>query len=191
MQKNYLSGAKVVCASRNLSKLQEISNAINLNGGLSIAVQTDITVLKDCERLVNETIEKFDRLDGLILNAGISMWAKFEDITNISFFSTIMNTNYHGAVNCCYVSLPFLKKTNGKIISCSTAQAIMGFPNHSGYVASKHALHGFLETLAIECANEITILEAVLGWIRGTKLRDNSFKADGRRHKETKRKHSN
>lgn len=186
-----LSGAKVVCASRTLSELQNISNAINSNGGSSIAVQTDITVLEECERMVNKTITKFGQIDGLVLNAGISMWAKFEDITSLDFFSTIMNTNYHGAVNCCYAALPFLKKTRGKIVSCSTAQAIIGFPNHSGYVASKHALHGFLETLSMECANQIFVLEAVLGWIRGTNLRNNSFNADGEKYKEKKRKHSN
>ena len=71
-----LSGAKVVCASRTLSELQNISNAINSNGGSSIAVQTDITVLEECERMVNKTITKFGQIDGLVLNAGISMWAK-------------------------------------------------------------------------------------------------------------------
>tara|TARA_B100000900_G_C20543080_1_gene701356 strand:- start:483 stop:1289 length:807 start_codon:yes stop_codon:yes gene_type:complete len=185
-----LSGAKVVCASRTISELQKISNAINLNGGTSIAIQTDITLLSECERMVNKTIEEFGQLDGLILNAGISMWAKFESITNLGFFSTIMNTNYHGAVNCCYAALPFLKKTKGKIVSCSTAQAIIGFPNHSGYVASKHALHGFLKTLRIESSDQIIILEVVLGWIRGTNLRENSFNANGKKHKKNKRKHS-
>jgi len=184
------SGAKVVCASRTLSKLQKVSNTINSNGGSSIAVQTDITILRECEHLILRTIEEFGKLDGLILNAGISMWAKFEDITDLAFFSTLMNTNYHGSVNCCYAALPFLKETKGKIISCSTAQALIGFPNHSGYVASKHALHGFLETLAMECENDITILEAVLGWVRGTGLRDSSFKSDGGKYKQTKRKHS-
>ena len=184
------SGAKVVCASRSLSKLQNVSDAINSSGGTSVAVQTDITILKECECLIRKTVEEFGQIDGLILNAGVSMWAKFEDITDLTFFSTIMNTNYLGAVNCCYAALPFLKKTKGKIISCSTAQALIGFPNHSGYVASKHALHGFLETVAMECKNEITVFEVVLGWIRGTSLRDNSFKADGKRYKEKKRKHS-
>ena len=186
-----LSGVKIVCASRNLSELQKVSHSINSNGGSSISVQTDITILEECERLITKTIEEFGQLDGLVLNAGISMWAKFENIKDLTFFSTIMNTNYHGSVNCCYAALPFLKKTKGKIISCSTAQAIIGFPYHSGYAASKHALHGFLKTLAMECTNEITILEAVLGWVKGTNLRGNSFKSDGEKHKETKRKHSN
>ena len=76
-----------------------------------------------------------------------------------------MDTNYLGSVYC--VLLLFLfKKTRGKIISCSTGQAIMGFPNHSGYVASKHALHGFLSTIRMENKEEITVLEAVLSWIK-------------------------
>ena len=83
-----------------------------------------------------------------------------------------------------------VQKSKGKIISCSTAQAIMGFPNHSGYVASKHALHGFLETISMENIEEITVLEAVLSWIRGTNLRGNSFRADGKKHKDETRKHT-
>ena len=96
-----------------------------------------------------------------------------------------------GAVHCCHVALPYLKDSRGKIISCSTAQALMGFPNHSGYVASKHALHGFLSTLAMEHRGEITILEAVLSWIRGTNLRGNAFGPDGKKHGSLSRQHSN
>ena len=96
-----------------------------------------------------------------------------------------------GAVYCCYVALPYLKDTRGKIISCSTGQALMGFPNHSGYVASKHALHGFLSTLAMEHRGEITILEAVLSWIRGTNLRENAFGPDGKKHGQSSKQHSN
>ena len=111
-------------------------------------------------------------------------------IKDVSFFNTIMDTNYMGSVYCVHAALPFLKKTRGKIISCSTGQAIMGFPNHSGYVASKHALHGFLSTIRMENKKEITILEAVLSWIKGTDLRNNSFGADGKKQKGTTRKHT-
>ena len=54
-----------------------------------------------------------------------------------SFFKNLMDVNYHGAVNCVHAALPHLKESSGKIISCSTAQALMGFPSHSGYAASK------------------------------------------------------
>ena len=183
-------GAHVVCAARTKEELDRVCQLIESAGGSALAVQTDITVLEQCRSLVQNTLAAYSQIDGLILNAGVSMWARFEEITDIEFFHDLMNTNYMGGVNCCHVALPYLKQVHGKIVSCSTAQAIMGFPNHSGYVASKHALRGFLNTLAMEHKGEISILEAVLSWIRGTNLRVNSFGPDGEPKKELQRKHT-
>ena len=185
-----IAGSKVVCAARRIDQLERVCQSINDSGGVSIPIQTDITAKDQCENLIKRSLESFGKIDALVLNAGISMWARFEEITDLSFFKTLVEVNYLGAVNCVYASLPHLKKTNGKIISCSTAQAIMGFPNHSGYSASKHALHGFLSTLAIENENDITILEAVLGWIKNTELRGNAFGANGKKHTRPPRKNS-
>ncbi|NQV41773.1 MAG: SDR family oxidoreductase [Candidatus Marinimicrobia bacterium] len=183
-------GAQIVCAARRADVLQRVTDSIVASAGSAIAVQTDITDLDACQNMVKQAVEVYGKVDGLILNAGVSMWAKFEDITDITFFKTLMDVNYHGAVNCCQSALPHLKKTNGKIVSCSTAQAIMGFPNHSGYVASKHALHGFLSTLDMEMKGQVSILEAVLSWIRGTNLRDNAFGADGKKLSKSSKKHT-
>jgi short-subunit dehydrogenase len=76
------------------------------------------------------------------------------------------------------------------IVSCSTAQAIVGFTNHSGYAASKHALHGFLDTLEMELGGKVKFLETCLGWIKGTNMRSNAFGPNGKKMGETKRKHS-
>ena len=118
------------------------------------------------------------------------MWAPFEEISDISFFNDLIETNYKGAVYCVHSALPHLILSQGMIITCSTAQAIVGFTNHSGYAASKHALHGFLDTLDIELNGKVRFLEAFLGWIRGTNMRSNAFGPDGKKMGETKRKHS-
>ncbi len=183
-------GAMVVCAARRTNELDRVCDSINSSGGSALAVTTDITRLESCQNLVQQTIDTYGKLDGLILNAGVSMWTRFEDITDISFFQKLIDVNYLGAVNCCHAALHYLKQTHGKIISCSTAQALMGFPNHSGYVASKHALHGFLSTLDMELKGEVSILEAVLSWIRGTNLRDNAFGADGNKLSSSTKKHT-
>jgi NADP-dependent 3-hydroxy acid dehydrogenase YdfG len=185
-----LKGASVVCAARTMTKLETLCKNINNNGGTALPIQADITKKDQCEKIVTQAIKRFSRIDGLILNAGISMWAKFDEIKDVSFFKTIMDTNYLGSVYCVHAALPFLKRTRGKIISCSTGQAIMGFPNHSGYVASKHALHGFLSTIRMENKKEITVLEAVLSWIKGTDLRSNSFGVDGKKQEGFTRKHT-
>ena len=183
-------GAFVVCASRNIEKLSQVCSSIINKGGSAVQIQTDITDQKQCQQMVDKAIQTYSKIDCLILNAGISMWAKFDKIKDIHFFQTIMNTNYLGSVFCVHAALPYLKKTRGMIVSCSTAQAIMGFPNHSGYVASKHALHGFLSTIRMENKNEISILEAVLSWIKGTNLRGNSFGPDGKTKELAVRKHT-
>ncbi len=185
-----LKGAKVVCAARRIKELERVRNSILTLGGQAICLKIDIDQQKNCETLISQSIKEYGKLDGLVLNAGISMWAKFDEIKNIGFFKDLIQTNYLGAVYCVHAALPHLKRSKGKIISCSTGQALMGFPNHSGYVASKHALHGFLSTLAIENKNEITILEAVLSWIRGTNLRQNSFGPSGKSKNKTIRKHT-
>ena len=182
--------ANVVLASRQEEKLQNIYEEISSFGGSALVVVTDITIKDDCDNLIKLVKKKYNNIDGLILNAGISMWAPFEKISDISFFNNLINVNYMGAVHCVYASLPSLKKTNGIIVSCSTAQSIIGFNNHSGYVASKHALHGFLDTIEMELQGEIKFLEVILGWIRGTNLRENAFGPSGKKLGKSKRKHS-
>ncbi len=183
-------GAKVVCASRRTDELDRVTKKIISSGGRAVFIKTDITKVNDCQLMVEKALGEFGQIDGLVLNAGVSMWARFEDITNIDFFKDLMDVNYHGAVNCVHEALPYLKQTSGKIISCSTAQALMGFPSHSGYAASKHALRGFLSTLAIENKADIFVLEVVLGWIRSTNLRGNAYDANGKKNKIEQKKHS-
>ena len=101
-----LKGAKVVCAARRNDELERVCNSISSSGGSALAVQTDITDLEQCRTLVQGALAAYGRIDGIILNAGVSMWARFEEITDIEFFRELMNTNYMGAVNCCHAALP-------------------------------------------------------------------------------------
>ena len=183
-------GVSVVLAARRNSKLESITNKINQNGGEAFGIKTDITKSIECKNLIDETMDRYGKIDILLLGAGVSMWTPFEGISDISFFRDLMDTNYTGAVHCVHAALPHLISTSGMIVSCSTAQAIVGFTNHSGYAASKHALHGFLDTLDMELEGKVKFLEIFMGWIRGTNMRPNAFGPDGKKMGETKRKHS-
>ena len=182
-------GASVVLAARSENKLNRIQNEIESDGGRVIAVPTDITDRNACKTLVDKTAVTFGGVDGIILNAGVSMWANFEDISDPSFFQKLMDVNYMGAVNCVHASLPVLIKSKGVIVSITTAQALMGFPAHAGYAASKHALRGFTETLEIESDGKVKFMDAYLGWIKGTDLRANAFGADGEKLGASKHTH--
>jgi len=182
--------ANVITAARSVAELNAVADEINQLGGNALAVPTDITNPAQCKNLVDETVAKFGRLDILVLNAGTSMWSAFEDIEDTSFFSTIMETNYTGAVNCVHAALPELKNSQGLIAAVTTAQALMGFPYHSGYAASKHALQGFLDTLDIEMEGAVHFLNIYLGWIRDTNLRSKAYGAAGQILGQEQRQHN-
>ena len=101
-------GVSVVLAARRNSKLESITNKIEQTGGKSFGIKTDITKSIECKNLIDETIEHYGKIDLLLLGAGVSMWTPFEDISDISFFKDLMDTNYTGAVHCIHAALPHL-----------------------------------------------------------------------------------
>lgn len=120
---------------------------------------------------------RFAPVDILIYCAGKSQWETFEALENADSFSQeVMETNYIGLVRCTQLFLGDLKKTRGSLVAISSIQGKIPAPFHSAYVASKHALEGFLETLRLEEANNISILIVIPQWIKGTLLRTRSLK---------------
>ena len=177
--------------SRNISALQEVAKKCENNGAKTVAVQGDISKIEDCRRLSEEAIKNFNTIDYLILNAGISMWAKFQEITDLALFNKLTETNYLGAVYLTYFCLPHLIKSKGLVTAISSIQGKIAVPNHTGYVASKHALTGFLNTLRMEVKNKgVDIMLVMPHWLRGTNLRKNAFDKDGTRIGESSKEHS-
>jgi dehydrogenase/reductase SDR family member 7B len=67
--------ARVVISARNAERLAEVEQEIRALGADVLAVQGDVANENDCVRLINETLNRFGRIDVLINNAGISMRA--------------------------------------------------------------------------------------------------------------------
>ncbi|MFQ5928635.1 MAG: SDR family oxidoreductase [Acidobacteriota bacterium] len=171
----------LVLAARNVDALNEVAAQVERCGSTVLVQPTDVTDKAQCRVMTDTTMETFKRIDFLILNAGVSMWARFDEITDMSVFRKLMETNYFGAVNCIYSALPHLRQSHGTIVAISSLQAVLGVPKHTGYSASKHALKGLLEALELEMGDEVHILNVMPGWIRDTNLRANAFKGDGTR----------
>lgn len=175
-------------AARRSEPLEKIASQAEAFGAEVLVQPTDVTQASQCKSLIEATVARFGRVDYLILNAGVSMWARLDEITDISIFQTLMSINYFGAINCIYPSLVHLKKSCGMIVAVSSLQAILGVPSHTGYAASKHALKGFLDALELELGGEIHILNAMPSWIRGTSLRANAL-TGGAPHGTSKRQY--
>ena len=86
--------SNVVLASRDIEKLNQISDQINNDGGRSIAVKTDITNLDSCKNMVNESVATFGKVDSLILNAGILGRIKRIEKLSLDQFLEVLKINF-------------------------------------------------------------------------------------------------
>ena len=173
-------GAWLALAARNLERLEETKAECVALGSKAIAIRTDVCEQEQCAALVQHTLEEFGRLDVLVNNAGITMWAKFEDVTDLGIFEMIMRTNYLGSLYCTHYALPHLKQTHGQIVGISSLTGKAGVPTRSGYAASKHAMVGFFDSLRIETAPDgVTVCMIYPGFV-ASEVRTRAFGPDGK-----------
>ncbi len=184
-------GARLTLMARRADRLKLVVDACHAAGGSAQAVEGDVTIPEDGIRLTQAAIDAYGAVDGLIANAGLSMWARFDEVEDITVFRQLMEVNYLGAVHCLHPALPHLKKSGGMFVAISSIQARIGVPHHTGYVASKHALQGLCDALRMEVADDgVGVLTVLLHWLRGTELRQHAFGADGEAMGDSRRKHS-
>ena len=185
------AGAHLTLFSPEEERQQEVAASCVGLGGEALSVVGDVTEQDDCAGLIDKAMAQYGQVDYLIANAGISMWASFEEIEDLGIYRKLMEVNYLGAVNCIHYALPHLKNAGGMIVAITSIQSKIGVPRHTGYVASKHALQGFCEALRMELAGSgVDILTVLPHWLRGTDLRKRAFGADGESLGESSRKHS-
>ena len=173
-------GAWLSLAARNGERLATVTGECQTRGGRAIAIVTDVSEQTQCADLIQGTVENYGRIDMLVNNAGITMWANFEDVRDISFYEQIMRVNYLGSVYCTYYALPLLKKTKGQIIGISSLAGKNGIPKRSGYAASKHAMVGFFDTLRIEVAEYGISVTMIYPDFVATETRERALGADGK-----------
>jgi short-subunit dehydrogenase len=172
--------AKLVLAARNERELEAVAAECRKAGASVLAVRTDVAIERECQALMAGAIVAFGRIDALVNNAGASMWARFEDIHDMSILERIMQVNYMGAVYCTRHALPFLAESRGSIVGISSLAGRVGVPTRTGYAASKHAMTGFFDSLRIELADRgITVTMIYPGFV-ATGIRENASGPDGK-----------
>jgi NAD(P)-dependent dehydrogenase (short-subunit alcohol dehydrogenase family) len=173
-------GARLALSARDEAALEELAEQCRSRGGQAVAVAADVTNEAQCASLIARTVERYGQIDTLINNAGISMWALFEEVTDLSIFERILKVNYLGSVFCTWHALPHLRKTKGRLVVVSSLTGKTGVPTRSGYAASKHALHGFFDTLRIELAGSgVTVTLACPDFV-ATGIRERALGPDGK-----------
>jgi len=170
-------GAKLVISSRRSDELQKVADKLKENEVFVLPL--DLADQSTFEEKKNEVLKKFGRIDILINNGGVSQRSLVKD-TRVDVDRKIMETNYFGTIALTKVVLPqFLKQGNGKFVVTTSTVGKIGTPYRSGYSASKHALHGFFDSLRAELHdNNISVLLVCPGFIQ-TNISINALTATG------------
>lgn len=185
------AGAYLALTARDEAALEETATLCRAAGAPGVyTFVADITREDACRTLVAQATVALGGLDIIVLNAGLSMWADFAEVRDLSIFEQLLRTNYLSAVYLLHAALPYLRARRGRIVTISSAQAWTGLPHHTGYAASKAALQAFLDSLTMEMGKEVRMLGVYPGWIRGTDLRAAALGADGKPLGASRRAHS-
>ncbi len=120
----------------------------------------------DCQRVVDEVIDRHGRLDILVNNAGVTMDRTVRKMQPEEW-DHVLRVNLGGAFNMCRAALPhMIARGYGRIINMSSVTGERGNIGQANYAASKSGLFGLSMSLALECANKgITVNCVAPGFI--------------------------
>ena len=143
-------GYDLALASRRAEPLEAIAAECRADGVRAVAIPTDVSRRKECERLIERAERELGPVDVLVNNAGFAI---FDDIERArpDELQSMMETNYFGTVWCTQAVLPaMLSRGRGTIVNIASIAGIMGYAGMGGYCASKFAIIGFSEALRDE-----------------------------------------
>jgi short-subunit dehydrogenase len=143
----------VIIAARRMDRLTEVAREIESAGGKALAIQTDISDELQVASMVDKALQHFGRIDVLINNAGIGLYATVDE-TMPQQMEKLWRVNYMGTFYAIKHVLPLMRKQqSGQIIVVSSMSGRRGSAFKSAYCATKFAQIGFLESLRMELIN--------------------------------------
>lgn len=171
----------LVLSARNEKELERVKN--DCNGTKEIFIlPLDLALVDTLKEKTEQVISHFGRIDILINNGGISQRSEALE-TDLSIDRKIFEVNYFGNIALSKAVVPYMRKQGGgQIAVMSSIAGKFGFFLRSAYSASKHALHGFYESLRLEEEkNNISITILCPGKIN-TNISVNAIGKNGESH---------
>ncbi len=142
-------GALVMIAGRGAADNARAVAAIEATGGQAKSIVAELTSLEDCEKVVDQTLAGYGRIDGLVNNAGLNDGVGLEDGTPQEFIASL-NKNVVHYYALAHYALPSLKETKGAIVNIGSKVSITGQGHSSGYAASKGGVNALTREWAVE-----------------------------------------
>lgn len=178
--------ARLVLSARRESELNRVKQECirHIREEDVLILPVDVGALQSADKETARVIEKFGRIDVLINNAGIAQ-RSFGGDTPIDVERKIMEVNYFGTIILTKSVLAQMRKQkSGNIAVISSIMGKLGFPGRTSYASSKHALHGYFESMRIEEKNNGIHFHIICpGYIK-TNVSLNAVNAAGDLHKK-------
>jgi dehydrogenase/reductase SDR family protein 7B len=170
-------GAKLVLSSRNGAELERVRKACDGEGHLVLPL--DLMRYDSLADATSQVLRHFDHVDVLVHSGGVSQRSLAAD-TDLATDRAIMDLNFFGTVALTKAVLPsMLARKSGHIVPISSVVGYVGTPLRSTYAASKHALHGFFDSLRAEVAKDGIVVTIICpGYVR-TNVSRNALTGNG------------
>jgi short-subunit dehydrogenase len=172
-------GANLILSARNNEKLLETLNMCSHQSQIKL-LPLDLEDYQSVGRKADTALALFGGIDVLINNGGISQRALAVE-TPISVDKKIIDINYFGTVALTKAILPhFIEKKSGQIAVTSSVVGKFGSPVRTSYSASKHAIHGFFDSLRAEVHQHNIGVTIVCPGPINTSISENAITASGK-----------
>jgi 3-oxoacyl-[acyl-carrier protein] reductase len=140
-------GASVVVNARSAGDVEAVADAL---GDCALGVVTDVGDPNQCQRLIDETVERFGRLDILVNNAGFGIFKPISELS-IQEWKSQVDVNLGGVFFCSKAALPHLSASgDGFIVNIASLASRNPFAGGTGYNASKFGVLGLSEAMMLD-----------------------------------------
>jgi len=145
------ASAQVVAVGRNQKALDEVSRTIKNGGGESLSVTADVTSEPGAQRIIDEAMAGFGRIDVMVNAAGHISSGTIET-TPLSSWDAMMDVNLRAVFYLMHLASPHLIKTKGNIVNVSSVTGLRSFPGVLAYCVSKAGVDQLTRCAALELA---------------------------------------
>jgi 3-oxoacyl-[acyl-carrier protein] reductase len=143
-------GARVALVARSAERLEQAAAEIEGQGGEALALPTDVIDETQVSQMVERTLARFGRIDGLVNSAGVAPLAPIHECS-LETWEWTMRVNVTGTFLCCRaVWTPMMQQGSGSILNISSGAGKRAHAEWVAYCASKWAVMGLTESLALE-----------------------------------------
>ena len=143
-------GAAVAITGRNFERGEKVIQDIVANGGEAIFIQSDVRSAEDCRQAVDQTLQRFGKIDVLFNNAGVFHPKSIPDCTEEEWDETIDSSLKGAFLMSKYVLPSMIEQGGGSIIHTSSGWGILGGDKAAAYCAAKGGLIVMAKAMAID-----------------------------------------